>query len=123
MLQSASGRRAAEERDRSATPKGPGDSPSVSSPSEESEGGADAESYDDWLQHMRVIEFLRNGIRNRLERRDYEEDNDTSRIDPMVLDSDRRNNSSSRNSSDSSKSVESRPLPPQPLYPVLPRIG
>ncbi|KAM7223792.1 pH-response transcription factor pacC/RIM101 [Rhypophila decipiens] len=122
MLQSASGRRAAEERDRSATPRGPGDSPSVSSPSEESEGAADAESYDDWLQHMRVIEFLRNGIRNRLERREYEEMDDTSRIDPMVLDSDRKTNNSSRNS-DKTKPVDSRPSPPQPLYPVLPRPG
>lgn len=119
MLQSSSGRRGAEERDRSATPKAAGDStsPSANSPSEESEGSGDAETYDDWLQHMRVIEFLRNGIRNRLERRDYEDD-DTSRIDPMVLDSDRRNSSN-----DANRPVESRPSPPQPLYPVLPRIG
>jgi len=85
---------------------------SVSSPSEESEG-AEAETYDDWVQHMRVIEYLRNGIRTRLERREYEEDAasrmDTSRIDPMVLDSDNRSRSAER--------VE------RPLYPVLPRIG
>ncbi|KAK3333424.1 hypothetical protein B0T19DRAFT_354322 [Cercophora scortea] len=97
VLQSASagqGRRSGEDSDRSSTPK-PTDAvmSSVSSPSEESESG-DSESYDDWLQHMRVIEYLRNGIRHRLERREYEDAADTSRIDPMVLDSD--NNSSSR---------------------------
>jgi len=115
VLQSASGRRSADESsDRGgSTPKASDNGmSSVSSPSEESEG-AEAETYDDWVQHMRVIEYLRNGIRTRLERREYEEDAasrmDTSRIDPMVLDSDNRSRSAER--------VE------RPLYPVLPRIG
>ncbi|KAK3322546.1 pH-response transcription factor pacC/RIM101 [Apodospora peruviana] len=108
VLQSASSRHA----DRSATPK-PGDhssTPSAGSPSTEESEGGESETYDDWLQHMRVIEFLRNGIRNRLERREYEEE-DTSRIDPMVLDSDRN------------RPMETSRSAPPPLYPVLPRIG
>ena len=45
----------------------------VSSPSEASEGSSDAETYDEWVQHMRVIEFLRKYVRDRLHRHDYEE--------------------------------------------------
>ncbi|GAB1320603.1 pH-response transcription factor pacc-1 [Madurella fahalii] len=79
MLQSASGAR--RDSDRIPTPKA-GDA-AVSSPSEESEA-AEGETYDDWLQHMRTIEFLRSAIRQRLERRDYEDESDNSRIDPML---------------------------------------
>ncbi|KAK3375336.1 hypothetical protein B0H63DRAFT_400823 [Podospora didyma] len=113
VLQSASAARRMGENssDRSATPK-PGDSAlsSVSSPSEESETG-ESETYDDWLQHMRVIEYLRKSIRQRLERHDYVDDSDTSRIDPMVLDGDRH---------------PALPTPAEPqrtLYPVLPPLG
>lgn len=89
MLQSASGSAARRDPDRTPTPKAAGDAAgaSVSSPSEESEGGgpAEGESYDDWVQHMRTIEFLRRAIRQRLERRDYVEDSaDNSKIDPML---------------------------------------
>lgn len=100
VLQSASAARAA---DRTPTPPKAesGAATSVSSPSVESEQG-ETESYDDWVQHMRTIECLRNGIKARLERRDYEDDgSDTSRIDPRFLD---RQDA-------------------KPLYPVLPRIG
>lgn len=80
VLQSASGTRAS---DRAPTPKGVETGPSVvSSPSGESEAG-ETDSYDDWLQHMRTIEYLRNGIRRRLEQHEYEED-DSSRIDPQL---------------------------------------
>lgn len=62
----------------------------MSSPSDESEAG-ESESYDDWLHNMRAVEFLRGYVRNRLERREYEEGSDdgrvdNSRIDPMLVD-------------------------------------
>jgi hypothetical protein len=100
VLQSASGTRGVA-GDRTPTPK-PGDvgTSSVSSPSGESEVG-EAESYDDWLQHMRTIEFLRNSIRQRLENRDYEEDSsEDNRIDPRL-----------------------DPRLEKSLYPTLPPIG
>lgn len=94
VLQSASGARGPS--DRSATPKsGDVNMSSVSSPSAESEAG-EAETYDDWLQHMRILEHLRNGIKHRLQRGDYEDENDDTRIDPRLE---------------------------KPLYPTLPRIG
>ena len=80
MLQSASAAR--RESDRTPTPKA-SDGAAVSSPSDASEGG-EGESYDDWLQHMRTIEYLRNAIRQRLDRREYEDESDNSRIDPML---------------------------------------
>lgn len=87
MLQSASGAR--RDPDRTPTLKA-ADGTAVSSPSEASEGG-EGESYDDWLQHMRTIEYLRNAIRQRLERHEYEDDSDNSRIDPMLHDRGRSN--------------------------------
>ncbi|KAK4106627.1 hypothetical protein N658DRAFT_439279 [Parathielavia hyrcaniae] len=83
MLQSASGAR--RDGDRTPTPNTPKapEGAAVSSPSDESEA-AEGESYDDWVHHMRTIEFLRGQIRQRLERHDYEEDADNSRIDPML---------------------------------------
>ncbi|KAK0630729.1 hypothetical protein B0T17DRAFT_590166 [Bombardia bombarda] len=99
------------DRSATATPKPAEAASSVSSPSDGSSESGETETYDDWLQHMRAIEYLRNGIRERLHRRDYEEVVDNSRIDPMVLDSDRQR--------------EQRGPGPveRPLYPVLPRIG
>jgi hypothetical protein len=87
MLQSAAGAR--RDGDRTPTGKGP-DGAAVSSPSEESEAGEN-ESYDDWLHNVRAVEFLRGYVRNRLERREYEEGSDdgrvdNSRIDPMLVD-------------------------------------
>lgn len=58
---------------------------SVSSPSGDSDG-PEGETYDDWLQQMRTIEYLRNAIRHRLERHEYEDDQDNSRIDPALAD-------------------------------------
>jgi len=95
VLQSASGPRAPS--DRSVTPKSADiNMSSVSSPSAESEVG-EAETYDDWLSHMRTLEHLRKAIKDRLQRGEYEEDSDDGRIDPRLAD--------------------------KPLYPTLPRIG
>ncbi|KAK0646582.1 hypothetical protein B0T16DRAFT_328937 [Cercophora newfieldiana] len=95
VLQSASGPRVPS--DRSATPKsGDINMSSVSSPSTESEVG-EAESYDDWLSHMRTLEHLRKAIKDRLQRGEYEEDSDGDRIDPRLAE--------------------------KPLYPTLPRLG
>jgi hypothetical protein len=91
MLQGVSGPR--RDGDRTPTPKA-ADGAAVSSPSDESEAG-ESESYDDWLQHMRTIEYLRSYVRHRLDRHDYEEGSDAgrpessrvvdnSRIDPML---------------------------------------
>jgi hypothetical protein len=94
VLQSASGPRVP--ADRSATPKaGDVNMSSVSSPSTESEAG-EAETYDDWLQHMRILEQLRAGIKYRLQNGEYEEGSDENRIDPRLE---------------------------KPLYPTLPRLG
>jgi len=64
----------------------------VSSPSDNSESGSnEPETYDEWVQNMRTIEKLRAIVKQRLERRDYlESDRDQQPIDPMVLDSERR---------------------------------
>jgi len=99
VLQSASGPRIPSDHSGSATPKSGGDvnMSSVSSPSAESEAG-EAESYDDWLQHMRILEGLRAGIKARLARGEYDDDEgEESRIDPRLAE--------------------------KPLYPQLPRIG
>jgi len=45
---------------------------------------------------MRILEHLRNGIKHRLQRGDYEDGDDDARIDPRLE---------------------------KPLYPTLPRIG
>ncbi|KAK4237407.1 hypothetical protein C8A03DRAFT_44748 [Achaetomium macrosporum] len=89
MLQRASGAHRGSEGDRTPTPKNP-DGAAVSSPSEASEAG-ESESYDDWLAHMKTVEYLRNYVRMRLERREYEESDsdsprsiDNSRIDPAL---------------------------------------
>ncbi|KAK3504953.1 pH-response transcription factor pacC/RIM101 [Neurospora crassa] len=125
VLQSA--RRAADEADRAPTPKA-SEQATVSSPSEDSETGDvnGPETYDDWLQHMRVIEYLRQGIRARLERQDFDED-DTSRIDPMVLESSDRNqqqrNQQQQQKSPNEPTAAGPSAPEKPLYPVLPRIN
>ncbi|KAK3990625.1 pH-response transcription factor pacc-1 [Cladorrhinum sp. PSN332] len=92
MLQSSSHARrtgsGSESSDGARTPKATDGTPvmsSVSSPSGDSEG-PEGETYDDWLQQMRTIEYLRNAIRHRLERREYDEEADNSRIDPALAD-------------------------------------
>jgi hypothetical protein len=79
---------------------------SVSSPSASSDNGEPPESYDDWVQHMRVLENLRKYVRDRLERGEFDtgSEPDTSKIDPMVLDS------------------ESKSRTEKPLYPALPPL-
>lgn len=114
MLQSSAARRSnGSESDGARTPKATDALPSsVSSPSGESEG-PEGETYDDWLQHMRTIEFLRNAIRRRLDHREYDDDSDNSRIDPML------NHPGSDRSS-------GRPSPPgadRVAYPSLPPIN
>lgn len=118
VLQSASAARAS---NRTPTPKMPEPATSVSSPSGESEAG-EPESYDEFVQHMRTIEYLRKVIKQRLDNHEYEEDRSpgsSPRIDPSLSDNSRID-----------PSFFSRPGPPQspnrdgtPLYPVLPRIG
>ncbi len=93
MLQGASAARRVADGDRTPTLKGENGTAVVSSPSEESEAG-ESETYDDWLQHVRTVEYLRNYVRHRLERHEYEEGSDSgrsdggrvdnSRIDPML---------------------------------------
>ncbi|KAK4185339.1 pH-response transcription factor pacc-1 [Podospora australis] len=124
MLQSSAARRsgAGSESDGARTPKatdGGAALSSVSSPSGESEG-PEGETYDDWLQHMRTIEFLRNAIRHRLDRREYEDDSDNSRIDPML------NNNPSASGGSGSPRSGGRPSPPggdRVAYPSLPPIN
>ena len=81
VLQSASGSRAT---DRSPTPRMSDAVSSVSSPGADSEAG-DADSYDDWLQQVRSIEFMRKAVRQRLDNHEYEDsDGEDSRIDPSL---------------------------------------
>jgi hypothetical protein len=86
MLQSARrGRRGAENEITAATPRASEGALSPASRSDDSEASGDSETYDDWLQNMRLIEFMRKYVQSRLARKDFEgEDN---RVDPMVLDS------------------------------------
>lgn len=104
MLQTANGGRrgAGRDIDRAATPKASESAMSVSSPSEESESSSsEAETYDEWVQHMRVIEFLRKYVRDRLQRQEFDAARD-ARMDSDMLDS--------------------KSGPERPLYPSLPRI-
>ncbi|KAK1751734.1 pH-response transcription factor pacc-1 [Echria macrotheca] len=95
----------------------------VSSPSPDSEAGGEPESYEDWLQHMRLLEQLRLAIRVRIERGEYDEDaggdNNTSdgsdgesRIDPRLA---------GRAMTD--ERMEASQGQGQSLYPTLPRVG
>ncbi|KAK0753376.1 hypothetical protein B0T18DRAFT_476868 [Schizothecium vesticola] len=84
VLQSASGTRGT--MDRSPTPRmGDTNMSGVSSPGPESDQG-DADSYDDWLQQVRSIEFMRKALRQKLDNHEYESDSDgeDSRIDPSL---------------------------------------
>ncbi|EOO04449.1 putative ph-response transcription factor pacc rim101 protein [Phaeoacremonium minimum UCRPA7] len=98
MLQSA--RRAADDVEMSTGPRPVESFSSVSSPSDESDNGGEPEPYENWLQNVRVIEFLREYVQDRLKKRQYEESNssDDERIDPVLA---------GRNEAE------------KPLYPVL----
>ncbi|KAG5919769.1 hypothetical protein E4U42_006427 [Claviceps africana] len=86
--------RPVEETSGRTTPK-PGDSAaSVGSPSSESDTSEttkeNEEQYDRWLDNMRVIETLRDYIRGRLERKDFEQDDEveTTRREGDAMDLD-----------------------------------
>ncbi|KAG6001722.1 hypothetical protein E4U43_001253 [Claviceps pusilla] len=86
--------RPVEETSGRTTPK-PGDSaPSIGSPSSESDASETTkeseEQYDRWLENMRVIETLREYIRGRLERKDFEQDEEAeaNRRDENAMDLD-----------------------------------
>lgn len=83
MLQRASGaRRGSEESEQAKTPKAEPSSPS--SPSDDSDNG-DPESYDAWIQHVRVIEYLREAVQYRLKAGDFSEsEGEDDNIDPSL---------------------------------------
>jgi hypothetical protein len=114
-LQSANGapRRGSDEPDGGATTPRASESAatSVSSPRESDGSASEPETYEDWIMNIRLIEKLRQYVRERLEAKAYEDAQDEQRIDPMVLDSDRANES------DPAVKVE------KPLYPSLPRVA
>ncbi|CAK7563242.1 MAG: hypothetical protein SEPTF4163_001105 [Sporothrix epigloea] len=84
MLQSASRRARFDEEDRSQTPRPPHSSqPSrrqgsrdatatASSPSAASDASSEPESYDQWVNNVRTIESLRDYIKTRLSRKEYD---------------------------------------------------
>lgn len=102
MLQRASGaRRASEESEQATTPKAEAESPT--SPSDDSENGGEPEGYEAWLNNVRVIEFLREAIQDRLKKGEFDpasegEDN----IDPSLM------------------GASPEPTDAKPLYPALP---
>jgi len=113
VLQSASGGRASSS-DRTPTPK-PVDATmsSVSSPSAESEAG-EAETYDDWIQNIRLLEMMRNMIKYRLQRQDYDKDEAENGRHDAHMDTHMDTQIDPR--------LDPR-LENKPLYPNLPRIG
>jgi hypothetical protein len=99
MLQSANDRRrSSNDSDKAPTPR----AIDAASPSGDSESSSEAETYDEWVQNMRTIEFLRKYVRERLHRHEYE--TERHRGDPMVIDSDKQGSR-------------------KPLYPVLPPMA
>ncbi|KAI0002815.1 hypothetical protein F4779DRAFT_602667 [Xylariaceae sp. FL0662B] len=103
MLQRASvGPRPLVERDPSSAPKAAPESAvsSVSSPSAESEASIETredQAYEAWLENVRVIEYLREYVIDRLRRKEYDAESPSS-SDTMSVDS----------------------PPSQPAYPALP---
>ncbi|KAI2626571.1 hypothetical protein GGR54DRAFT_591554 [Hypoxylon sp. NC1633] len=91
------------DRETSSTPKAPDSAIStVSSPSAESEASAEAredQAYEAWLEHVRVIEYLREYVIDRIKRKDYDAESPAST--EMDID------------------TPARP-PSQPAYPALP---
>jgi hypothetical protein len=100
MLQRASGaRRASDESDRAPTPKAEAMSPA--STSDDGDVNGEPEPYESWLQNVRVIEFLREAIRDRLKSGQYSDsEGEDELIDPSLQEAD--------------KGAE------KPLYPTLP---
>lgn len=100
MLQRASGsRRASDDSERATTPKAEAMSPA--SQSDDSDINGEPEPYESWLQNVRVIEFLREAIRDRLKGGQYSDsEGDDEMIDPSLQVADK--------------------APEKPLYPALP---
>ncbi|EEY22745.1 pH-response transcription factor pacC/RIM101 [Verticillium alfalfae VaMs.102] len=90
--------------------------PSVGSPSSESEMSDGArereEKYDQWLENMRTIEALREYIRDRIARKDFDEKSEGRESSPDAMDVDSRRTTPVPTSAVS-------PAPAAPLYPVL----
>ncbi|KAH6694513.1 pH-response transcription factor pacC/RIM101 [Verticillium dahliae] len=90
--------------------------PSVGSPSSESEMSDGArereEKYDQWLENMRTIEALREYIRDRIARKDFDEKSEGRESSPDAMDVDSRRTTPAPTSAVS-------PAPAAPLYPVL----
>ncbi|KAL6859630.1 pH-response transcription factor pacC [Trichoderma novae-zelandiae] len=125
MLQRARGAppRSSEEPSGAATPKASESAASTGSPSSESDASEATrerdEQYEMWVDNMRVIEALREYLRGRLERREYEEECSglgriRREVDAMDLDGKPR----SPLAHERPKSKES-----SSLYPVLPVPG
>ncbi|KAI0128819.1 pH regulatory protein [Xylariales sp. AK1849] len=101
MLQRASAGPRPLETDRETTPKAAESAvsvSSVSSPSAESETSGEDQAYESWLENVRVIEYLREYVIDRINRKDYEAQSPSSGSDEMEIDS----------------------PPQQPAYPALP---
>lgn len=100
MLQRASGaRRASDDSERATTPKAEAMSPA--SNSDDSDINGEPEPYENWLQNVRVIEFLREAIRDRLKSGQYSDsEGEDEMIDPSLQEADKG--------------------PEKPLYPALP---
>ncbi|KAF3769997.1 hypothetical protein M406DRAFT_354209 [Cryphonectria parasitica EP155] len=84
MLQRARGaRRASDESEGAVTPKAEPQSPASSTDDNDSTG--EPESYEAWLQNVRVIEYLRVAIQDRLKSRQYDSDSEgEDNIDPTL---------------------------------------
>ena len=104
MLQRASGaRRASDESEGAPTPKPEPMSPA--STSDDSDSSSDPEPYEAWLQNVRVIEFLREAIQDRLKNGQYDSDEaGNDNIDPSL----------------DAALAEGAKQAEKPLYPALP---
>ncbi|KAI0167920.1 pH-response transcription factor [Pestalotiopsis sp. NC0098] len=87
MLQRAAPAQRSMPEDRETTPKAP--ESVVSSPSAESETNSEDAAYEAWLENVRVIEYLREYVIERLKRQDYDAESPAS-SDSMEVDSPRQ---------------------------------
>lgn len=103
MLQRASGARRGSEESETPTIKVEAESPASSA---ENDDGGEPEGYEAWLMNMRVIEYLRQAISDRLEKGEFDPSSDgedaEDNIDPSL------------------KVVSAEPSAAKPLYPALP---
>lgn len=115
MLQSASRKVRPEEEDRRQQRQGSGSKEGgASSPSAASDASSEPESYDQWLNNVRMIESLREYIKTRLTRQEY----DPSRDLPAYGRGRDLPEPPTSTRLPSLKSV-SESAPPPPLYPTL----